>query len=115
MLLRVFCALCGELHFTFGHSLVLSQLGEAYLASGQQEKAREVAHRAIDLAVRVGEIGNAAWAHCLMAKVMNHEGKTSEMRRHYLAAQLLAGPAGMQPIEALCAAGEHVSSSSTRV
>jgi tetratricopeptide (TPR) repeat protein len=57
-------------------------LGEAYLLSGQLDKAREVANHALDVSTEVGFSLGVGWSHQVFGRIAQSEGLLSEAERH---------------------------------
>lgn len=61
----------------------LSQaLGEAYLLSGQLDKAREVANQALDVSTDVGFSLGVGWSYQVFGRIAQSEGLLLEAGRH---------------------------------
>jgi class 3 adenylate cyclase/tetratricopeptide (TPR) repeat protein len=88
-------------------SLIVAQLGEAYLLADRVEDARACADRAVTLARERGEQGHEAWALRLLGEVAAHHPRpdVATAEAHYGAAMALASELGMLPLAAHCHLG----------
>jgi len=91
--------------FTFGHALVLAQLAEAFLLSGDHVQAQEAARRALEAALRWGERGNEGWAKCALAMAAAARGDAAEMEARYEEALAIAEQLEMAPLRERCRVG----------
>jgi tetratricopeptide (TPR) repeat protein len=91
--------------FAFGHALVLAQLGGALLSAGDPDRAQEVGLRAVDAALRWGERGNEAWAHCVLGDVAAARRDWREADTRYREALAIAEQLGMAPVRGQCSDG----------
>jgi predicted ATPase len=91
--------------FAFGHALVLAQLGGAFLLTGDSERAQEIGLQAVELAQRLGERGNEAWARCLLGDVAASRRASPEGQSHYHEGLAIAKQLGMAPVRVRCSAG----------
>lgn len=93
------------LGFTFGHALVLAQLGAALLLAGDLDRAQEVALCAVDAAERWSERGNEAWARCLLGDTAAARLDTQAARVHYREALSIGEALSMAPVQSRCSDG----------
>src|SRR4029079_8393710 len=94
-----------KIGFTFGHALVLAQLGGVFLLAGKADLADDAGQRAVETAQRWGERGNEAWARCLLGNVALAQGHRQEAETRYHEALAIAAPLAMAPLEARCSDG----------
>jgi tetratricopeptide (TPR) repeat protein len=94
-----------KIGFTFGHALVLAQLGAAFLLAGKPDLAHDAGYRAVEAAQRWGERGNEAWARCLLGNVALAQGRWQEAETRYHDALAIAAPLAMAPVQAQCSEG----------
>ena len=80
----------------------LALLAEAHLQAGDDNRAAQLALRALQLARRFGERGGAAQAERALATIAAARGATEAARRHYRRAAAAADALGMRPLAALC-------------
>ncbi|HEV8306588.1 MAG TPA: BTAD domain-containing putative transcriptional regulator [Methylomirabilota bacterium] len=81
----------------------LGWLGEARLLAGAGDEARRHGEEALELAVALGERGNAAWAHRLLGEVASADRdaiKAEAAVAHFQAALTGATELGMRPLAA---------------
>jgi len=81
-------------------AFVLSQLAQAYVLTGEQRRAVELAQNAVDLARRHDLKGYEAWSLYSLAKIYAVDAP-SDAQASYQQALRLAKTLGMRPIEAL--------------
>ena len=86
-------------------SLRLAFAGEAQVAAGDMTTARELASQARDLAGRVGERGNEAWALKLLGDVDSRRSSRDAAASHYRAAMDIGQSLGMAPLVDVCRTG----------
>jgi tetratricopeptide (TPR) repeat protein len=89
------------------HVVLLTQIAEGWLVSGDLERAGDYAGRALSLARERGERGFEAWASRIFGAVVTRTTSTdfSTAREHFEHAVRLAEERGMQPLIAHCHAG----------
>ena len=88
-------------------SFLAACLGEGYLLAGRGEEARDVAHRALEIARVHKERGNQAWIARLLGEIAScgaHPGG-DQAEVYYRRALALAEPRGMGPLVAHCRLG----------
>ncbi len=97
----------GSMKVTCGQALRLALLGEAVLAEGRTDEAREHALQALDLSRRRKERGHEAYALRLVAEVVAHgePGDLEAADASYRQALALATELGMRPFAASCHLG----------
>ncbi|HSE91711.1 MAG TPA: hypothetical protein VLF19_00265, partial [Methylomirabilota bacterium] len=97
----------GSMKVMSGQSLRLTLLGEALLAEGRTEQAREHALRALDLSRRQKERGHEAYALRLVAEVLaqGEAGDLEAAEASYRQAHAIATELEMRPLAALCHLG----------
>ncbi len=91
--------------FEFGRALVLAQLAEALLTTGDRAEAREKATEAIEIASDAGERGNEGWATCALGEVAYRSGQREDAEARYRQALEIAEALEMAPLRARCIDG----------
>ena len=83
---------------------VLAILGDAYGRVGRIDEALATGQRALDLAHDLGQRGDEARAHFMLANIQTYEpgAKADYARESYQKALWLAQDLGMRPLEAQC-------------
>jgi hypothetical protein len=92
----------------FFHTLVMTHLGEAYLAARRIDDAFTRAEQALALSRQRGERSCEAWALRLLgeaAATRSHTADVAWAREHYSQALELASELGMRPLVAHCHRG----------
>jgi class 3 adenylate cyclase len=89
------------------HSLLVVQLGEAYLLADRREEALAAGSRALTLARDRGERGHESWALRLLGEIASTRNPpdTATADGHYREALALADELGMRPLVAHCHLG----------
>jgi tetratricopeptide (TPR) repeat protein len=88
-------------------SLIATDLGEASVAAGHIEEARDAAAQALKLARRRSERGHEAYALRLLGEIASHTATpdVETAQGHYRNALMLADELGMRPLVAHCHLG----------
>ena len=97
-----------KIGFTFGHSLVLTQLGAVFLLAGQADLAHGAGQHAVEMAHRFGERGNEAWAQSLLGRVAAACCQRQEAEARYQEAIAIGAPLAMAPLLAQCLDGPRL-------
>ncbi len=96
----------GRLARGFDRMRQLNCLGDAYLSSGQSDRAASCAQTALSLATELGQLGNEADARRLLGDVTAHFRSDPDVAMlHYREALKQAVALGMRPLVARCRVG----------
>jgi ATP/maltotriose-dependent transcriptional regulator MalT len=83
-------------------ALWVRTLAEALRCAGHLDDAAASAQSALDFAVRLGERGNEAWTHFVIAEIAADRGKAAEARDHLVFAREASGRLEMSRLAERC-------------
>jgi len=83
-------------------ALWVRTLAEALRCVGRLDEAATTAQSALDFAVRLGERGNEAWTHFVLAEIAADRGRVAEAREHLAFACEASGRLEMSRLAARC-------------
>ena len=91
----------------FCHTISLNLLGEAYLLTGRNAEANEVAERSLKLCREFRARGYEAWSLRLLGDIFSSPGSfdSEKSETYYREAMVLANELGMRPLIAHCHEG----------